>query len=63
VSPSFGRIPATMVTGIESVFGGGVWAGVDVTDGEVLSNELVESASDLDLSRFAFCMDFGKVRG
>jgi hypothetical protein len=46
---------------IESMFGGGVWAEVDVMEGEVLGNELVESADDLDLSRFVFCMDFENV--
>ena len=29
----------------------------------MLGNELVELADDLDLSRFAFCMDFGNVHG
>jgi hypothetical protein len=49
----------------DSLVGGGVWGGVDVTgEDEVLANELepvVESANDLDLSRFAFCRNFGSL--
>ena len=49
----------------DSWVGGGVWGGVDVTgEDEVLANELepvVESANDLDLSRFAFCRNFGSL--
>ena len=47
------------------LFGGGVWGGVVMMgEDEVLANELglklvVESANDLDLSRFAFCRNFG----
>ena len=37
------------------------WGDTNVTEGEVLGNELVKSANGLDLSRFAFCMDFGNV--
>jgi hypothetical protein len=34
-----------------------------VTEGEVPGNELVKSANDLDLSRFAFYRDLGNVHG
>lgn len=49
------------------LFGGGVWGGVVVAgEDEVLANELelelvVESANDLDLSRFTFCRNFGSL--
>jgi len=49
------------------LFGGGVWGGVVmVGEDEVLGNEfelelVVESANDLDLSRFAFCRNFGSL--
>ena len=36
---------------------------MDATEGEVLGKELVESANNLDLSRFAFCRDLGNVCG
>jgi hypothetical protein len=35
----------------------------DATEDEVLGNKLVELANGLDLSRFAFCRDFGNVHG
>ena len=49
------------------LFGGGVWGGVVMMgEDEVLANELglepvVESANDLDLSRFAFCRNLGSL--
>ena len=41
------------------MFDGGVWAGVDAAESEVLGNELAESANDLDPSMFAFSKDLG----
>ena len=49
------------------LFGGGVWGGVVMMgEDEVLADELglelvVESANDLDLSRFDFCRNFGSL--